>query len=421
MPACGRYTKTFHSEAARCSAQSTTTAIEQKEAAGWRAGNDEAEPIDLVPIALDQVHVKAIAELPVYLEREVDGVKRYSLHCGEAARFSDFHRRRLQERSIRFIYVPRLFHGEYRKRVERGLEAIAADSTMPPVARAGLIYEMGLALLKEWMGEEPAGRLPRLQSVGVRHARLSLRAAWRCTSLFVRLAGNMNFRRRATPNVGFWMACLSYDMGVDDRESLETARMAGFLHDTGMRSLPPKMLAKAEPLTSDEWGQVRSHPAGGADFLKTHGGRDEALLRVSFEHHERLDGTGYPAGLKNEQIHPLAQLCAVVDSFEAMTSARSYKPRVQTIAEATAALQADAGKYDHVIVEAWMSLLKQASGEGASQESADQRGQGRQVHQRFPVECPMQLRVLTQSGDAWVPPPRRGSAESLTQRSWTRA
>jgi HD-GYP domain-containing protein (c-di-GMP phosphodiesterase class II) len=362
----------------------------------------EPEIPDFVPIALEQMFVPAMAGLPVYLERDADGVKRHTLHCGESARFSDFHRRRLQERSIRCVFVQRQQHGIYRERVERELETIVANGTLGLVARAGLVYEMALELLHEWMNGETANRVERLESVAraactfIASQRIAFAHFFSCARHDDNVATHM-------ANVGLWMACLAHAGGTSDRDGLIEACMAGFLHDTGMRTLPRKMMAKAEALTSEELGQLRSHPAAGADILKSQGVTMEALVRVAFEHHERLDGSGYPAKLTREQIHPLAQLCAVVDSFEAMTSARAHKPRTQTIAEANAALQAEGAKYDQRIVETWIGLLKQASEQGAFHEAVDKGGgAGRRVHQRYAAECAMQLWTLSENGGRWV-------------------
>ncbi len=382
------------------------------------AVNNDPGITDFVPISLEQIFIKAMAGLPVYLERDQAGKKHYHLHCGKAARFSDFHRRRLQERSIRYIFVPREYHLQYREIVEEELEAIAADEALPLAVRAGLIYEMALDLLREWMSGEPGKRLQRLDSVA-RAACAFIAKEPKAFANFFTCARHDDRIATHMVNMGLWMACLAFAMGTTEPQELKNVCLAGLLLDTGIRTLSQKMLLKPEDLTAEERTLLQRHPMHGADYLKSHGIKHEGILRAAVEHHERLDGSGYPKGLKKEQIHPLSQTAAVIDSFEAMTSPRPYKPRVKTIAEATEALQAEAGKYDPAAVEAWIGLLKKASEEGVIRESVNGKGDkppGRRVHPRFAVDCPMQLRVLTNGGGSWVEgPPLTGKTRNISK------
>ncbi len=333
------------------------------------------------------------------------GTKRYNMHCGESAHFSDFHRRRLQERAIRCIHLPRAAHLKYRERVEKELEAIAADGAIPLAARAGLIYDMALELLAEWTTGEAGNRLPRLDSVARAAAGFILTEPAAFNHFFL-VAQHTDRIATHMANVGFWMACLAKATGTTDPIQLKIACLAGFLCDTGVRSLSVKMLLRAEALTPDERIILTSHPSHGADYLKSHGVNQEEILRVTMEHHERLDGSGYPGALTAPRIHPLSQACAILDSFEAMTAPRPYKTRIKSIAEALEALQTDAAKYHQPTVEAWKALLQQAAQQGAIRESVDAKGEkkaGRRQDQRFAVACPLQLRVLTRAGadGAW--------------------
>jgi HD-GYP domain-containing protein (c-di-GMP phosphodiesterase class II) len=376
-------------------------------------------PLDLVPIALDHVLVKAMAGLPAYLEQEQDGVTHYILHCGGSARFSNFHRRRLQERQIRQIFMPREHHRQYRERVEVSLEAVATDESLTCMARAGLIYEMGWELLNEWMSGEVEDRLPRLEAVA-RAAAVLISSQRMVFAQFFACARHDDEIASHMTNVGIWMACLAHAMGENDWRALRNACMAGFLHDTGMRTLSRKMLYKPEEFTAEERRQMQTHAVAGTEYLKSRGVAEESWLRVALEHHERLDGSGYPAALKAEKIHPLAQMCAVVDSFEAMTSARPHKKRLKTIAEANGALQEPADKYDAGTVQAWIALLREASEQGAFREAVDRgagtQNGGRRVHQRYAVECTTQLRVLAQNGESWVEgPPLNGRVFNISR------
>jgi len=106
---------------------------------------------------------------------------------------------------------------------------------------------------------------------------------------------------------------------------LETVWAAAYLHDLGKLSVPLRVLGKETALDDDEMEEVRLHPSVGASILE----RIPSLRHLSTGaryHHERWDGRGYPEGLKGDHIPLLAQVLAVSDSYDAMTSNRAYRP-----------------------------------------------------------------------------------------------
>jgi hypothetical protein len=169
--------------------------------------------------------------------------------------------------------------------------------------------------------------------------------------------------------------------------------MAGMLHDVGKMFVPEAVLNKAGPLEDTEWGLLRDHPKRGYEHLIAQGVTNDLVLRVTLEHHERMDGTGYPGKLNGGQIHRMSQICAVVDSFDAMTACRPFKNRVKSVAEAVTILQSETpGKYDADVVKGWVDLLKRASNDGLLKEPVEEAppapGQlGRRAHKRYVVQC----------------------------------
>jgi GAF domain-containing protein len=124
-------------------------------------------------------------------------------------------------------------------------------------------------------------------------------------------------------------------------EAAATLELAALFHDIGHIGVPEAVLAKAGALSAPEWEQVRKHPELGARIL-ARVPRMEAVLPVIVQHHERYDGRGYPEGRLGADTHPLAQVLAVADAYEAMTSPRPHRPALSR-AEALAELRRGAG------------------------------------------------------------------------------
>jgi HD-GYP domain-containing protein (c-di-GMP phosphodiesterase class II) len=104
----------------------------------------------------------------------------------------------------------------------------------------------------------------------------------------------------------------------------ELLRRAALLHDVGKLALPARVLAGAAPLCDDEWELIRAHPGRGGMIISLLDGGDE-LAAVVATHHERVDGRGYPRGLKGAEIPALARIVAVAEAYDAMTGEGGYR------------------------------------------------------------------------------------------------
>jgi len=140
-------------------------------------------------------------------------------------------------------------------------------------------------------------------------------------------------------------------------DQLITLSYAAYLHDVGKIKVPDEILNKPGPLTDEEWEEMRRHPDYGAKMLQ-----EKDFLKDAAEivraHHERYDGTGYPRGLKGEEIPIEARIISVVDAYDAMTSDRPYR-RAMSKEEAFEELKKNAGtQFDPRVVNAFLTVIK---------------------------------------------------------------
>lgn len=120
------------------------------------------------------------------------------------------------------------------------------------------------------------------------------------------------------------MIALARQLALDE-EMVREAGFAGLLHDLGKVGIPNKVLNKPGKLTDSEFSVVKSHPEVGARILMENYDVSPLVLDVCLHHHEKVDGTGYPHGLKGENISLFAKMGAVCDVYDAITSNRPYK------------------------------------------------------------------------------------------------
>ena len=111
-------------------------------------------------------------------------------------------------------------------------------------------------------------------------------------------------------------------------ESLIDLGLAAVLHDAGMFQVAPEILAKPDKLTPEEADQVQKHTCSGGHILEQYKEQFPLLACVAEQHHEREDGSGYPAGLSSSEVHEYAKIVALADTYEAMTHDRPHRKAV---------------------------------------------------------------------------------------------
>lgn len=165
--------------------------------------------------------------------------------------------------------------------------------------------------------------------------------------------------------VARFAARIAEQIGLRSEET-RVLHWGGLLHDIGKIGIPDEILNKPGPLTEQEWITMRQHPVIGAKILRSVPGTDD-IVPLVLHHHERIDGTGYPDGLRGEDVPLLVRVLAVADGFEAMTAKRSYR-NAMTMDQALATLREGAGtQWDTELVKALHSFLDWRSRNAARQ------------------------------------------------------
>ncbi len=108
------------------------------------------------------------------------------------------------------------------------------------------------------------------------------------------------------------------------RNELKTIGQGSFLHDLGKSMVAPEVLNKQEKLFPEEWQELKQHPAYGFDLIQRQS-FDPQAAQIIYQHHERINGKGYPEGITGENIHIYSKICAIADVYDALVSDRPYR------------------------------------------------------------------------------------------------
>lgn len=142
-------------------------------------------------------------------------------------------------------------------------------------------------------------------------------------------------------------------------EDIEALTLAGLLHDIGKLTLPSEIINKQERLSTSEYITIKTHTIQGFNMLKNKN-LDERIVNAALMHHERCDGSGYPYRLKGDEIDVFAKIIAIADVYDAMTSARAYRPAL-TPFEAISTFEAEGlQKFDPKFIMVFLSEIVQA-------------------------------------------------------------
>ncbi|MEI7644560.1 MAG: HD domain-containing phosphohydrolase [Chloroflexales bacterium] len=163
------------------------------------------------------------------------------------------------------------------------------------------------------------------------------------------------YTRGHSQRVSDFSVAIAQGIGLSSQD-VYRVRIASKLHDVGKIRVPDRILKKRKGLTEAEYRKMRKHPTYGLEFLRENGLLDLELLENSWQalsqHHERLDGRGYPEGLRGNEITLIGRIVAVADVFDAITSHRPYRP-ARTAEQAIAILRSAVGtEFDPGCVEA---------------------------------------------------------------------
>ena len=185
-----------------------------------------------------------------------------------------------------------------------------------------------------------------------------LKNAYRGTVESLRLAVDAkdSYTKNHSDRVALYSKLIGEQLNLPE-DQMEILYDGALFHDIGKIGIPDSILQKPGKLTDDEYDDIKNHPSIGAKIIAPAKIFDP-IVPIVKHHHERYDGRGYPSGLKGDDIPLLARIVTVADSFDAMTSDRSYRPRF-TLIKALDELEAGKGtQFDPEIVDAFIVAFK---------------------------------------------------------------
>ena len=308
---------------------------------------------EYIPVSVTTLQPADEAGINLYAR---DDGENYVLFCGEGCPIQKEDLNHLRARGVKQLFIESGSRESYQQYL-RDLIDSDDDHEVDPAARVGALNGVVRDVLETSFREGDTDEtVDEATKLGSMTADIVCNDRFASGDLFKVLHHDYaTFTHSA--NVAFYAGMLAAEIGFD-AEDVQKVTTGGLLHDLGKLSIDEKILSKPGKLNDDEFRAIKMHPTLGLTQLCDRDDLTEGQLMMVYQHHERLDGNGYPVGIVEEEIHLWAKICAVVDVFEALTSHRPYRSPMAK-ARVIELMDRDSGKaFDPEILACWVKITR---------------------------------------------------------------
>ena len=308
-----------------------------------------------IPISVAVLFPETVPGVALYLAG--DESDSYRLYRGADLEITADDLENLRRRGITKLYVAPDEYTGYQRYLRAHLDVILDNESVPPAQRAGCLNEV----LRDMLGEifrrgDLENRLQEINELGRKMVGIVARDDVVFSELRAVLYHDYHTFTHSA-NVAVYSVLLARESGIDDREELGAIAVGGLLHDAGKLDIPSAILTKPGKLDEREMDIMRRHPLLGFRKLSHRADLSFGQLMMIYQHHEHMDGGGYPVRCTCRDLHRWGRICAIADVFEALTSNRPYRAALN-LAAACRIMQERAGAaFDEELLKCWIRIL----------------------------------------------------------------
>jgi HD-GYP domain-containing protein (c-di-GMP phosphodiesterase class II) len=278
------------------------------------------------PAPLATLRPNSGAHFELYLAVPTRAGVQYLLYKAAEIEFTDKKRLELMENGVTTLYVSDQDAGVYYEFVDRTVGEVLRSATVPPQEKSRVLYETSSSLIKSTF-ERPES--PLVMSTNQRVVTHTVSAISAEPAMLRTLVSMFTFDYSLyshSVHVSVLGSGLLLEMGDATETEVRDLAMGLLLHDIGKCRVPPDIIRKPGLLSPWEIKQIERHPEHGVGLMQHHEVIRPQAIEVIRDHHELLDGSGYPHHLSGKNIPVETRICSAADVFDALTSHRPYKP-----------------------------------------------------------------------------------------------
>lgn len=306
------------------------------------------------PVPIDSLESDTL-KLDIYLIH--DGGKAV-LYRSKGSQYSQSDYTNLSEQGVTHFYVPLTEHRVFQSMMSDRLVNAYDDKDLGRKERTRIVRESCGKMIEDFMH---APGTPGLSDTIGKMASQFTQWCNEDQSKFCHLLDMSEHDYYTTThmvNVGVGCGLLGSELLGTDHPMVRDLMLGGLVHDVGKRDVPPEVLNKDGKPTDEEWAMIRKHPEVGAEILRDQEGQSEITIDMTLNHHERLDGKGYPNSINESQISLASKICAVVDIYDAMTSTRPYRDPIPPRTVLNSMRNEIGSAIDQKVFDAWERVVE---------------------------------------------------------------
>lgn len=279
---------------------------------------------DFTPIRVTNLR----GDLPISFDVYMRVAGKYILYCRQGDSFEGQRLERLKGKKLRFMYVKNESANAFRDYMHKNLEAAYGSAEGKPIELRAEILQGAMQAAGEDLMEDPGNKslYEVVKSGGQRFAQFVHQEEGALKALLQIPNSDLSPSHHGT-NVGSLAVALAKELGLADKIPLNLLMAGGVLHDMD-HYLHSNVFAKPlQELAPQEMSQYKLHPHRGLQNLEAAGFYDKSVLAAVAQHHECLDGSGFPARLKEKELDPLGMIVATANSFDRLISFERLEPK----------------------------------------------------------------------------------------------
>lgn len=307
---------------------------------------------DYIPVSVSTLQATTACELSLFQQDKE--AKSFRLYCGKGHPLEESDLQKLRVRGVHRLFI----ESNSRESFQDYLRTLIDPKHVEDVsisAQAGALNDVVRDVLEAKFDQGSTDdTVSAAAELGATAANIVCHDQFAASDLF-RVLHHDYATFTHSANVAFYAGMLASELGYDQHD-VELITSGGLVHDLGKLAIDDKILCKPGRLTDEEFRIIKMHPTTGFDQLNFREDLTDGQLMMVYQHHERLDGKGYPVGVVEDEIHPWAKICCVVDVYEALTSHRPYRspmPRRKAIE----LMEKDSGTaFDPEVLACWIKI-----------------------------------------------------------------
>jgi len=305
-----------------------------------------------LPIYLEALRIDTIVDFDLYIKIGGDLI----LYRASDLPFTEKTRANLLENNVRRLYVSASAQEKYQNYIESNIQQILDDKSIAEPTKAGIVYDSTKLLVKDVLANPTLGENVRRSQALVESSVSYIIKGQEAFHNLLRVMSFDYYTYTHSVNVCTFSVAFAQFLGITDEEALNHIGTGALMHDIGKTKISDRILNKRSRLTTMELELIRRHPQWGVELMReTDLIADDAYYPI-IQHHERIDGSGYPEKLNSNSIHIFGQIVGIADCFDALTTQRVYQPAVETY-PALKIMFRQEGAFDRDLLEKFAFLM----------------------------------------------------------------